>query len=61
MKRTVTALALTFTLLAPVASVGTPSGDNTDGTSTRSVSVSLPTQGGDGFLCKYIPSLPHCK
>lgn len=61
MKSTITALALTFTLMAPVASVGTPSGDSTDGASTRSVSASLPTQGGLDALCKLIPSLPFCK
>lgn len=61
MKSTITALALTFTLLAPVASVGTPSGDSTDGTSTRSVSASLPTQNPPSFICKHFPSLPLCK
>lgn len=61
MKRTITALALTLTLLAPVASVGTPSGDTTDGSYTHSVSVSLPTQGGSSFLCRLFPSLPRCK
>lgn len=61
MKSTITALALTFTLLAPVASVGTPSGDTTDGSYTHSVSVSLPTQKPPSGICKYFPSLPFCK
>lgn len=61
MKSTITALALAFTLLAPVASVGAPSGDSADGASTRSVSVSLPTQKPPSGICKYFPFLPFCK
>ena len=61
MKRTITALALTFTLLAPVASVGTLNGDSTDGTSTRSLNVSLPTQNPPSVICRQFPFLPLCK
>lgn len=61
MKKTITSLALTFTLLAPVASVGTPNSDNTGGTSTRSVGVSLPTQPKPSTFCQLFPFWLSCK